>query len=185
MNLLLESLPDSINVKGIEIPVYTDFRYWMKFNEVLINEMDDEKIVDEMIKLFSDTDLLEGLSADAVIDKVCDFLSCGKYSTEKQPRQGPDTFSFTYDSDYILSAFRQFYQIDLTVEKIHWWTFISLLNAINGDCELKERVRIRGMDVTQIKDAATRSKMRELQKAIALPTTNRILTDEEIGAQLW
>ena len=184
MNLLLESLPKSIDVEGVEIPIHTDFRYWMKFNEVLINEMDDDKIVEEMIKLFLNTDLLEGLSADTVIDKVCDFLSCGK-SVEEPSRQGPDTFSFTYDSDYILSAFRQFYQIDLTVEKIHWWTFISLLNAINGDCELKERVRIRGMDVTQIKDAATRSKMRELQKAIALPATNRMLTDEEIGAQLW
>lgn len=56
-----------------------------------------------------------------------------------------------------------------------------MLGTISGDCELKERIRYRSINVVKIKDAAERRRIRKIQAQIALPR-NEPLSDEEIAS---
>ena len=74
------------------------------------------------------------------------------------------------------------YSIDLMRTRyMHWWKFNLLLGTISGDCELKERIRYRSINVVKIKDAAERRRIRKIQAQIALPR-NEPLSDEEIAS---
>lgn len=186
MNLLLESLPDKLSIGENTYPIKTDFRTWMRINEMLVSEENtDEEIYEALFELF-DEDRPNSLDeGEEIMEQISWFLRCGKEVSSEKSSKGPVTFSFTYDSDYILSAFQEFYRIDLTESNMHWWKFVSLLNSISGDCELKERVRYRGINVGKIKDPKERARIRSIQRAIALPNSIRVMTDEEIGEAIW
>lgn len=36
MNLLLDGLPDHINVYGLDYPIKTDFRTWIRFEQIML-----------------------------------------------------------------------------------------------------------------------------------------------------
>lgn len=186
MNLLLESLPKTLLIEKKKVTVKTDFKTWMCLNELLIDEnTSNEEIVQNILDLFDEENkAFIATNMEEVLDKVAWFLRCGKEEHDSGSK-GPVTFSFTYDSDYILSAFQQFYNIDLIHSDMHWWEFIALMNSISGECELKERVRYRSIDLGKIKDPKERARIRAIKKAVALPHKQRIMSDEEIGEAIW
>ena len=59
------------------------------------------------------------------------------------------------------------------------------MNSISGECELKERVRLRSIDAGKIKDSKERARIRSIQRSIALPHNQRVMSDEDIGEALW
>ena len=111
-----------------------------------------------IIKLFRD-DIPSDV--DALIAAVGWFLQCGE-EVKDEKKRSKRVFSYSYDSDYIISAFQEFYSIDLMRTRyMHWWKFNLLLGTISG--------------------AAERRRIRKIQAQIALPR-NESLSDEEIAS---
>lgn len=189
MNLLLESLPKSLRIGRKEHPIKTDFRTWMQLNETVIrDDATEDEIMNVVLSVFENKRNKTRLfirNGEEIVDQVSWFLRCGKEESSEGNSKGPVNFSFTYDSDYILSAFQQFYGIDLLKSDMHWWEFVALMNSISGECELKERVRLRSIDAGKIKDSKERARIRSIQCSIALPHNQRVMSDEDIGEALW
>ena len=60
------------------------------------------------------------------------FMQCGKEAKKENSSQKV-VFSYSYDSDYIIAAFQEFYNIDLLkVRYMHWWKFNLLLGTLSS-----------------------------------------------------
>jgi hypothetical protein len=61
-------------------------------------------------------------------------------------------FCWDADSGRIFAAFLQVYGIDLRTEKMHWWTFKTLFDALPADTKLMEVIQIRQKKIPGGKD---------------------------------
>lgn len=119
---LSRPLPDSIIWDGVEYPIDTDFRAWIKF---------DRTYREHSI-----------ISRDVFLDNVPDDAGAaielmGFYAPrEATPRgnAGEDrAVDYTLDGSYLVASFMQAYGIDLTTAEMHWHVFLALVNGLPED----------------------------------------------------
>ena len=65
---------------------------------------------------------------------------------------------------------------------MHWFKFLALFHGL-GDCELKQRMYYRGINISSIADKKERSRIRKIQNKLRLEKT--AISDEIIGQALW
>lgn len=75
-------------------------------------------------------------------------------------------FDFDVDSGRIISAFRRFYNIDLTHAKMHWFEFLGLMGDL-GECAFSKIVGYRNMNLSDIPQTQ-RQTYAELKKKYSL-----------------
>lgn len=191
MNLFYEEYPVFIRVEGEIIPIYTDFRKYIKLMDILKSEdvTDLEKAeflcsfflkvpkdVNTAIDRFWDFVLMEDLKLPSK-EKTEDSEEDSEIESEKPIKE---LYSFEYDYAFILSGFLQCYQINLkSIDYMHWWEFRCLFQGLPADTEIKQRIRYRGIDLGGIKDKAERRRIQRIQNKIRLPSKK--MSDYEIG----
>lgn len=108
------------------------------------------------------------------IDGLSWFMSCGNPS-DGNADNGPEVFSFEYDSARIVSAFKRVFGRDISRERLHWFEFVAML----GD--LKDTAFSAVMDIRQTSpsdiDAKKRSEFIRMKRRYALP--NQYTAEEE------
>lgn len=183
LNIFYEDLPTFLNINGKEFLIDTDFRTWIALNEALQDiSLSDEEKGSLLISLLFIEEVPDDF--DAVITAVLSFLQGNaedRRHTSSVKKSSRYVFSFTYDQDYIVGGFLEYYGIDLLqIEYMHWWYFNALLNALNSECELKKRIGIRSMKLSDISDKKERNRICKIQREIAIPAAE--LCDEDIAA---
>lgn len=154
MNFLIEKLPESLNVCGVEYPIDSDFRTVLRYNKQLdqTSENDPEGIIQCMKIIFREEfpeDILEAI-------KVLNwFVKCGKTEKKRRPSNrllginNNTPFDFQMDGEMIFSAFKRndVYGIDLLeVPYLHWWKFIAMLDDIPEGTRFHRIVDYRTID---------------------------------------
>ena len=190
MNILLDALPTTINIDGEAIPVKTDFRYWIRFTEI-VQEYDLESItIDEYVEMmqkvistiFYDEQKIEiTITLFSEITEFYTGFSKGKQSKKNSEKK---VFDFVVDADEIYSSFLQEYGIRLIHEKMHWYEFRTLFSGLSQDSAIGRLIHIRTMtdeDVPKDKIA----KLHELQEEVKLPSFGSYLKDEIAIKNLW
>lgn len=171
MNLLIDLVPTSVEIEGIEYEINSNFRTSILF-ELLMQDMElseEDKII-QALELY-----YPKLPKDInkAIEGILWFYRCGKDEIEsktKNKRTGKSTnvYSFNYDDDYIYSAFLDQYNIDLQdIDYLHWWKFKAMFKALKEDNEIVKIMGYRAMDINKIKDKEEKAyynKMKELYK---------------------
>ena len=195
INLLIEDLPKSVIVKGIEYDIYTDFRDYIELQQ-LLKKGTNEQIADYIIGLFIDDlpfnkvrnqEEANDLFVEA-LNQIINFFRMGECQEEKreetegQKRKRP-SFSFDDDMAYVIGAFREAYSIDLVhIDYLHWWEFNALMDSVPETTELKKRIHYRSIDTDKIKDNNEKKRIKAIQKKIAIKGERKaVLSDEEIG----
>lgn len=136
MNILMDDLPYAVTVAGKELPIDTDYRTGVLFEQTLTDPAmpDDEKLTtvlqlyygDAVFPLLSDMDTVQ-----EALDSIMWFYRCGademavSDSGGESSGKGPP-FSYEHDAAYIYAAFKEAYNIDLTKNRLHWWQFRAL-----------------------------------------------------------
>lgn len=154
MNILIDELPESVEIEGVEYEINTDFRISILF-ELLMqdpNISDEEKIEKALELYFIKIPPIEYISE--AVDIIMDFYSCGKdklisngITTSKG--KSKQIYSFEVDADYIYAAFLDQYGIDLQdIEYLHWWKFKALFNALKEDNEIVKIMGYRSINIT-------------------------------------
>lgn len=148
MNVLLDRLPETVNIGGREYPIDTDFRAGIEFELAVQNGK--AQLVDLLRPWYGAV----GYPQDIVgaVEAAIWFYRCG--ASEDKPKEESGTqakmsrqgYCFDMDADAILSSFWQAYRIDLTTESLHWWVFRALLSGLPEESEFKKRVYIRTCD---------------------------------------
>lgn len=179
MNLLTSPLPAYLTVCGEDYPINTDFRTWIKIEEVLSNPSISS--VDKVIDIFSLT-FTSSVPSDAkeALLAIAKFLSPFN-SFEKGKEYTKDTtsplFSFSQDGGFIYAAFLSQYGIDLTSTNLHWWRFLSLFSSLT-DCKFTQIVNIRGINLASVSDSNQKGFLRKLKRIYRLKSNSSDISSE-------
>lgn len=167
MNILTDKLPSTVNVGGEVLDINTDFRTCIKF-ELLIQESDDDnksKLVKALTLFFNKIPC----NVEKAIESIIWFYSCGVKPDTNQNNTAQRQYSFDFDADYIYSAFLQYYHIDLTKVKMHWWQFKSLFRALPDDCKFSQIIYYRTVTINSKMSKSEQERIRKLKNIYALP----------------
>lgn len=171
MNILLNSLPNTVNIGGKETEIETDFRAGIKF-ELLIQkgEEDIEKLLEPFFPNgINENDLLEALRSAEL------FYCCGKLPEKKSSggtvKKG-ESYSFEQDANIIFADFLNFYGIDLNSISLHWWAFRSLLEGLPEKSEFKQRIYYRTCDTKGL-SKKEKERILKYRKSIEIKPINK------------
>lgn len=153
VDFITEVLPKSVLISGKDYPVRWDFRPWMEFESVRYRSKTDEEIIIRMLQK-----CYPQIPADIneAVDKMLWFYRCGETAEKEEKIQRyqrrtskEPAFSFSQDSPYIYSAFREQYGIDLTeVQELHWWKFMALFESLGEDTKMSKIMYYRKASTT-------------------------------------
>ena len=139
MNILVDELPQSAEIDGVEYKLNSDFRFgiytMLAFEDNKLTL--EEKVIVMLQNLFSE---LPNEVTPEFLEKAQWFLNCGESSEEENNRR---LYSFSKDASLIFAAFRQTHGIDLQNENLHWWTFLSLFMDLGSETSFCNLVGLR------------------------------------------
>lgn len=179
-NMLVNLLPETVEVGGMEYEIDSDFR-----TAILFELLMQEKNVSDADKGYIALDMFYPVipdDIDGAVDKMLWFYSCGKDYRAKRSGvvQGADNvkriYSFEYDDDYIYSAFLTQYGIDLQdIEYLHWWKFKAMFRTLSDDLEFSRIMEYRSIEINSNMTKEQREFYRKKKELYALP----LPSDEE------
>ncbi len=184
MKGMYNKLPHSVRLNGEKFIINTDFRIFVDF-EYEMQEIDRNKAVNKVLKRFYPAFYIivsKNLLKEAV-DKFLWFYQCGKEELEeiKHNSSGKKTgmiYSYKWDDQYIWGAFKMYFNVDLTEDKVHWWKFKSMWNSIPSDSEFN---KIKGYRSYTGKD----KNLKELKEYYKLPLTQKEKQDKIRREQIY
>ncbi|MDW0092794.1 bacteriophage Gp15 family protein [Clostridioides difficile] len=175
MNMLVDILPESVEIDGKEYKINTDFRISILF-EILIqdNSISDEEKGENALLLYYP---VIPANTTMAIEKIIWFYSCGKKENNVDDGYQGGTgssksqiYSYDHDDEYIYSAFLGQYGIDLQdIEKLHWWKFKALFKSLKEDTEIVKIMGYRAMDISGDMPKAQKDFYRKMKKIHAIP----------------
>lgn len=166
MNILTDTLPNTIVIDGVKYKINTDFRAGVVFESMLMSgEWDFEKVA----KMFFQDKIPGDLKS--AFKSIELFYCCGKLpektaknAAKKEMKQA---YSFDMDAEVIVADFWHYYNIDLTQEGLHWWVFRALLDGLPNDSNFKERAYYRTCDLKNL-SKNERKRVVEIRKLIEI-----------------
>lgn len=177
INLLYEKYPTEVIVNSQSYPIYTNFRDWIAFFDMRDNtSISKEDAILCTLSWFKDDvpkDTQSGFQAliDFAMCKDLLYKSNHDTSNKNNTKFSKPILSYLYDSEYILGAFLQVYNIDLNIiDYMHWYKFNALINALPEDTPLKQRMIYRNTNLCDIKDKVERKRIKKIKQEIAIPT---------------
>lgn len=166
MNLLTDQLPTAVEIDGRVYAINTDFRACLR----VILAYEDGELTSYEKQLV----LLENLYAERPHDLAeavrvgMRFLNGGREQGEDD-NGGPRLYSFQQDAGFIYAAFRQTHGVDLEIETLHWWKFLTLFMDLGGETTFCNLVSLRKRVKT---GKATKDELRayrEMRDVVDLP----------------
>lgn len=180
MNMLIDILPTSVEIEGVEYEINTDFRTSMLF-ELLMqdNEVEDKEKMLGALQLYYP---VVPRNIKEAVEQILWFYRCGKDIVKSKGvgkgKKANGIYSFEFDDDYIYAAFLDQYNIDLQdIEDLHWWKFRALFKSLKEDNEIVKIMGYRSMDLRKIKDKNEKEHYKKMQELYKLP--ERINKDEQ------
>lgn len=172
MNILVDLLPNKIEIDNKKYEINSDFRYSVLF-ELLMqdNNLTDEDKIIQALQLYYPV-IPEDINE--AIDKMLWFYKCGKDITSSKGngkgKSVTQIYSFEHDDDYIYAAFIDQYNIDLQdIENLHWWKFKAMFKSLKEDNEIVKIMGYRSMDLSKIKDKEEKAYYKKMQELYKLP----------------
>ncbi len=172
-NMLVDCLPETIEIEGTEYEIETNFRTYILFELMMQDtELSDVEKAMRGLELVYQK-IPENLNS--AVDRLLWFYSCGKQWREKAGEvEGVSEiqriYSFEYDDDYIYSAFLTQYHIDLQdIEYLHWWKFKALMRTLSSDLEFSKIMEYRSIDINSNMTKEQRDFYRRKKELYALP----------------
>lgn len=179
MNILLDSLPETVLVDGKEWSVNWGYRACILIEICMFDTgQSEEQRVLNALNIFYDRDI-PGNVAEA-IDRMMWFYRGGK--EEKKPagenktkRTAPIArqkrcYDFEQDAPYIYAAFRTQYGIDLNTTKnydLHWWKFQAMFTALDEGLKFSRIMYYRSVSTNGM-SKQQRAYINEMKKFYAL-----------------
>lgn len=187
MNLLTDHLPYTVSVNGKAYRIVTHWKDWVRFC-CMLEDTDLRKREKTAVAMQYFTDEKPD-DVTSAVQALLDFSACkdvphaGKENNNRQAAKKAACFSWIYDAPFVLSAFRQCYNIDLIDSDMHWYVFFALFQGLPEDAPLKKRIQLRSVQPSEIKDQNQRIELIRLKEAIALPHSE--LQETEIDGNIF
>ncbi len=167
MNILTDLLPSSVKVGSSTFDIETDFRAGISFY-IMVEDGEEN-----FYKLFAPF-FPNGTPRDitGAVEAVLYFLRMGEKTEENAPKKSKSTYSFNVDSESIYADFWRYYNIDLSQDRLHWWTFRSLLFGLPEDSNFKMRIYYRTCDLNGL-PKKEKKRIATIRKQIEIKATEK------------
>lgn len=174
-NLILDRLPETVEVDGKEYRIYSDFRTSVLFESMMQSSLNEWEKLHQMLELYYP---VIPDNPSAAIDRALWFYNCGsarageevKNKTRNAYHDSRCAYSFEQDASYIYAAFYSEYRINLQKIKsrdLHWWEFQALFNALDDRHKIRQIMYWRTCDTAGMSRKEVR-RINELKKRYAL-----------------
>lgn len=149
MNILIDRLPESVEIGGVEYPINFGFRALI-LCEICIY---DDRLTEEQ-KMLNVLNIFYKGRIPGDIEKATEmflwFHGCG-HMDEDKPKKGATVksrryYDFEQDAPYIYAAYKSQYGIDLqdiAGDEFHWWKFRALFLSLNEDTRISKIMNYR------------------------------------------
>lgn len=166
-----QQLPTTVEIDGMEYPINWDFRAAIQFEILLEEEMDDVKIVFQMLSIFYGDCIPQNIQQAA--NKALEFYAGGDKKEKKhEESRKVKPYSFQVDWDYLYAAFLEQYGIDLQDVTLHWWKFRAMFQSLSEDTKFGEIVGYRTIKLSGKMEREKREFYKKMKKEYALPKAN-------------
>ena len=157
-------LPEGIYHEDKFYAMNTDFKTWLKIDELIQSDLTEEtKKIALIIALAYKNALPE--SIDAALTGVLDFYSGYNLSKGNNEKK---LYSFEKDAPFIFSAFYSQYNIDLFEVNLHWWKFKALFNSLEENTLFGKIIRYRAINLEDVKDKERKKFIRKMKQLYSL-----------------
>ena len=164
-NPLLDKLPVTAHVNGHEYPVQSDYRTALGYLRLLKDKetAEEDKALLGLSMFFGDEILRDDVAG------LFDFMGWYLRRGQEQPKKDdeakePRHFDIEIDSGRIYAAFFQTYHINLTKVRMHWWTFLALLEDLPKGTHLAEIIELRGRTAEKWMTPAQKNSLAKAQR---------------------
>ncbi len=171
MSLLIDRAPEAVQIDGAEIPINSDFRTSVLFEQLMF----DEDISDSL-KASAALNLYYPKlppNIEEATERLLWFYSGGREKNTGEKIRGyaqGRCYDFEYDDEYIFSAFLQQYGIDLeSIKYLHWWKFRAMLRSLSEDCEIIKIIKYRTMKIDSKMSVKERQFYTKMKRLYSLP----------------
>lgn len=183
MNILIDVVPETVEVGGIEYDINTDFRISIMFELMMQDStLSDNEKLHLALNLYYPQIPPDPMAA---VERILWFYSCGRTVGTTSTAQGVEhtgsgaerIYSFEHDAEYIYAAFLDQYGIDLQdIEHLHWWKFRAMFKGLKEDNLISKIMGYRSIKINDNMTDAEKKHYREMKRIYALPDSR---TEEE------
>lgn len=159
-----QSLPHAVDVDGVLYPIDSDFRLGITIENEMLEENPD---VDGLLTAFYKGKIPPNVKAAA--EKMLWFYMCRGDEQEDEKKEGESKtakrcYDFEQDADALLASFLDAYNVDLSTDSLHWWTFRRLMTNLPPETPFVQRIRYRTADLNKMgkQERKHYKKMRQL-----------------------
>lgn len=147
MNFLTDKLPTAVKVGDKVYKVNADFRACLKsimaFEDSSLTMLEKQEIC--LYNLYG-KNIPEDV--ETAYNQAIKFLNCGEEATKDSEEPSEPSlgrlYSFSRDGNYIFTAIKSSFGIDLeSTDFLHWWKFVALFGDINSKCFFKDLLYLR------------------------------------------
>ncbi|MFH1301185.1 MAG: bacteriophage Gp15 family protein [Planctomycetota bacterium] len=165
-NILIEQLPEAVEIGGVEYAVNTDFKDCIR----VILAFEDSELTDQEKCAVMLQNLYPEIPDDTqgAVDQALKFLNGGRSDEEQSDETSLRLYSFEKDADFIFAAFRQTHGIDLETVRIHWWVFLALFADLGSETTFCNLIALRRRVKTGTASKEERALARELNDLVYL-----------------
>lgn len=168
MNMLLDRVPDSLEISGTRYPIKKNFRIWIKFEKLIASgEKDSTDLIKQIYNLVFESKQPE--ICEEAIDQILWFYKCGKESDNKTGGNKKDVFSYDYDDGFIVAAFKEQYSINLNTDDLSWWEFHAFMLALSENTEFVKIMGYRAVEINSKMSVAQRNFYQRMKAHYKLP----------------
>lgn len=185
MWLTRDNLPKSVRTETREYLVDTDFRAWIKFENMMIDGNIDDRfrlyfMLNEVMMDDIPTDEQEEL-----MNALFSFYRMDKPAIKVSGSTEEIGYRFDHDMDLIYAAFQQQYSMNLLTADLHWWEFKSLFNGLTDKTKFIQVIGYRTADLSKM-DKEQKREYQKLKKFYALPKDSAAIvrTQQEIEQEI-
>ena len=175
MNMLINSVPDRLNIAGTEYKINTDFRTWLEF-EMLLSENAEkaENTLADIKNLVFCKNQPPSFADEKTVNQILWFYRCGKKLQKSSHTSEKEIFNYDYDDGYIFSAFLEQYHIDLEQTKLHWWKFHALMLSLSDSTEFVKIMGYRSIEINSKMTASQKAFYQKMKKQYKLPLKKEV-----------
>lgn len=172
---MIDGLPEQVEIAGQMVPISSDFRTGILFEEVLQDSgLDDLEKLQTALRMYFPGVVFDYDVLDEALGKLVWFYRCGADPAETTGETSgaadeDPPFSYEHDADYIYSAFMQAYGLDLARHPLHWWQFRALFRSLPEDTQLVKIIGYRTMKIPAKISKEQRQHYEYLKRVYALP----------------
>ena len=178
LNLLMDILPEYVNIDGEEYFIDTNFRNGIIFEKIAFSDIPIKNKVAQLLPIFYTEQIPRNTTV--AMETIIGFYSCGvetKKDTAPQRRKNGNVvlkpkmiYDYFHDAPYIYAAFLGNYGIDLNdIEYLHWWKFHALFRGLPSSAKIVEIMGYRGTDLGRIKSKSEQERIARMKEIYALP----------------